>query len=51
MHPILFSFSGDTKVVNNNEYIDGHLKYIFEDLKLSKPHLESNSLVISRDGR
>ena len=34
----------DTKVVNNNDYIDGHFKYIFEDLKLDKPHLESRVL-------
>jgi len=34
----------DVSVVNNNDYINGHLKYVFDDLKLSKPNLESRVL-------
>jgi len=34
----------DTKVVSNNEYIDGHLAYYTEILKLQKPNLESRLL-------
>lgn len=34
----------DTKVVSNNEYIDGHLAYYTETLKLQKPNLESRLL-------
>ena len=31
----------DTKVVNNNEYIDGHLEYVVEKLKIDNPLTES----------
>ena len=34
----------DTQVVNNTDYINGHMKYVLEDLGVSKPNLESRIL-------
>ena len=34
----------DVKVVNNDDYLNGHLSYIFEDLGLDKPQSESRVL-------
>lgn len=34
----------DVQVVNNNDYIDGHMKYVMNDLGVSKPNLESRVL-------
>lgn len=31
----------NTRVVNNNDYVDGHLGYIVNDLKLQHPNMES----------
>ena len=34
----------DTQVVNNTDYIDGHMKYVLNDLGVAKPNLESRVL-------
>ena len=34
----------DTTVVNNNDYLDGHMKYLLQDLGISNPSLESRVL-------
>jgi hypothetical protein len=34
----------DVKVVNNKEYIEKHIAYMFTDLELSKPNADANTL-------
>ena len=34
----------DVKVVNNKDYVDKHIAYMFNDLKLSKPNADANTL-------
>jgi len=34
----------DVKVVGNEDYLNFHLKYMYEDLKLSKPNSDANTL-------
>lgn len=34
----------DVKVINNSDYIDTHIQYMFNDLKLKKPNADANTL-------